>query len=216
MVNPCGSTAQLVVICRKNADLKGRSLALRRGPAQPALLLPVCGRGILPRRPQHGGGGSQDHPLLCQSPLHAALRGEEPRRHPRCLHCANCTEPLRSGGWGHTPPGPPWHATLRPNSEGGGEGLRLLLLSARHPPLHLFRYAPGTGPAAHASPTGTCCCCWEMMFCRIDTYILSLVVITNDVYMKKALRLDLMKHTLVVIPDLMNTNQAQYFTKSVS
>lgn len=26
-----------------------------------------------------------------------------------------------------------------------------------------------------------------MMFCRIDTYILSLVVITNDVYMKESL-----------------------------
>lgn len=100
------------------------------------------GRVVLPRRPQHGGGGSQDHPLLRQPPLHAALRGEDPRRHPRRLHRADGAQPLRGGGGGPLTPGRPRHPTLRPAGEGGGEGLRLLLLSPRHPPLHLFRYPP--------------------------------------------------------------------------
>ena len=51
------------------------------------------------------------------------------------------------------------------------------------------------------------------MFCRVATSILSLVIIANDVYMKKALRLDLIKIKLVVLPDLMNTNEAQHFTE---
>lgn len=195
--------------CRKDADPEGWSLSLQRRPAQPALLLPVCRRGLLPWGPQHSCGGSQDHPLLRQPPLHAAVWGEEPVQHPRRLHPAAGTEPLCSGDWGSLPLLPPWCPTLCPSSQGGGEGFCLLLLSPRHPPLHLFRYLLGTDLAL----ISYCLMCitlrnmalllWDDVSSCFHAYFIPCDLLCT---MEKGHHLYLTKIKLVAIPDLMGLN----------